>query len=50
MPVSEKQRRWAWTEEGKKALGPKAKKWEHATDAEIRANRKAEKSPRRRAK
>lgn len=36
MPLSAKQRRWAWTPAGRKALGEaKAKEWQHTTDAEI---------------
>jgi hypothetical protein len=41
VPTSKKQRAWAWTAAGKKALGPaKAKQWEHATNAQIAAEKK----------
>jgi hypothetical protein len=44
MPVSKKQRAWAWTPAGKKALGAsKAKEWEHATDAQIAVESKKKK-------
>jgi hypothetical protein len=44
MPVSEKQRRWAHTASGRKALGAKkAAEWGHATDAQIAAESKKKK-------
>ena len=48
MPVSKKQRAWAGTAAGRKALGPeKAKEWLHYTDAEITEAAKHEKQNRR---
>jgi hypothetical protein len=45
MPVSKKQRAWANTAAGRKALGAaKAKEWGHATDKEIAAERSKSKS------
>ena len=47
MPVSKKQRRWACTATGRKALGAKkAKEWCHTSDEEIA--REARKKPTRR--
>jgi hypothetical protein len=44
VPVSKKQRRWAHTAAGRKALGAeKAEEWGHATDSEIAENARKEK-------
>ncbi len=41
MPTSKKQRAWAATPAGRKALGAaKARQWVHTTNAEIAAERK----------
>jgi len=50
MPVSKRQRRWAATASGRKALGAaKAKEWLHTTDAEIAEERKSRKKPTRKS-
>jgi len=50
VPLTKKQRAWAATASGRKALGAKkAKEWTHTTNAEIAAERKA-RGPRKRGK